>query len=153
MYHAQQDEIVPYGDAHKTARAWCRNGAQVQFHSYTNAEMGHFTTEITGSVPAFRFIRDLFNNQPVPSGCQFTIQSSLLFDPSVLGGNADEILDALMAVFGENIGNEARVLAAKRKIIKGDTKVIFEHENHSHASSKHGAKHNKHLAAAPANSE
>ncbi|KAI3617031.1 hypothetical protein CBS9595_002940 [Malassezia furfur] len=132
MYHAQHDEIVPYDDAHKTAKAWCRNGAQVKFTTYSHYEMGHFTTEITGSVPAFHFIRDLFNGKEVSQGCDFKTEDTLFFNPSVLGGNANEIIDAILGIFGQRIGPEGRILAAKKTVVKG-SKSGSSLKSHSHS--------------------
>lgn len=148
MYHGQQDEIIPYGDAMKTAKAWCRNGAQIQFMSYSHPEMGHFVTEITGSVPAFHFIRDRFNNKELPSGCHFKTSDTLVFKPETLGGNAEEIIDAILSVFGHHIGPEANVLAAKKTIIKrGNDNTVTEYQasEQNIALERHMAKRSKTL--------
>ena len=149
MYHGQHDEIIPYGDAMKTARAWCRNGAQIQFMSYSHQEMGHFVTEITGSVPAFHFIRDRFNNKELPSGCHFKTSDTLVFKPEILGGNAGEIIDAILSVFGHHIGPEANVLATKKTIIKrgsGNTVSVNQTSEQNMALERHMTKRSKTLA-------
>ncbi|WFD34150.1 hypothetical protein MCUN1_000986 [Malassezia cuniculi] len=117
MYHAEHDEIIPYAPARETAKTWCANGAQIYFESYSHIEHGHFTTELTGSVPAFHYIRDRFNGKPAPSGCHFVDEGTLFFDPSVLGGLIGQVANDLFAVFGEDIGPESKILSAKQKVV------------------------------------
>ncbi|WFD36902.1 hypothetical protein MCUN1_003793 [Malassezia cuniculi] len=117
MYHAVHDGIIPYDPAHTTAKSWCANGAQVYFETYSHIEHGHITTEFTGSVPAFHYIRDRFNGKPAPSGCHFVDEGTLFFDPSVLGGVASQIANDLFALFGKKIGPESKILAAKQKVV------------------------------------
>ncbi|WFD45263.1 hypothetical protein MPSI1_003945 [Malassezia psittaci] len=142
MYHAEHDEIVPYDDAHKTARAWCRNGAPLHFTTYSHYEMGHFSTEITGSVPAFEFIRDRFNGKRKFSSCKMITEDTLFFNPSVLGGVAGEVIDDILDVFGAGIGPEAQVLATK-KTIKLDASSRLTSSNSSNALTYEKAKHLK----------
>jgi len=44
MYHGKSDEVIPYASAVKTANAWCRFGASVEFVTETGGT-GHLGTE------------------------------------------------------------------------------------------------------------
>lgn len=119
MYHGKHDEIAPYHSALKTAREWCDSGAQIKFMTYEDYLMEHLITEITGSIPAFEFLRDRIEGHDLPKGCKFENEYSLIFRPDILGGNANKVINVVLGVFGNKIGPSASILASKRTINKG----------------------------------
>jgi len=94
MYHASQDEIIPYVDAAVTNSAWCANGANVEFVTY--AAGGHLTTEIIGFPEVFKFVEAAFAGTAGTGACsQSTVLSDQL-DPLALGVNLEPILIKLI---------------------------------------------------------
>lgn len=71
MYHAKNDEVVPYKAARETAEMWCKKGAEVHMETYTHIEHGHFTTEITGGMPAQRFVKERLEGREWNGKCEF----------------------------------------------------------------------------------
>lgn len=58
MYHAPQDEIIPYSNATTLRDDWCNAGASVHFVNVENG--GHATTEVIGFPGAFKFVKAAF---------------------------------------------------------------------------------------------
>lgn len=139
MYHGRHDEIIPQSSAEKTARSWCKYGAQIKFMTYEDPLMEHLITEITGSIPAFEFVRDRINGHHLSGGCEFNSEYSLVFKPDVLGGNADEVISAVLDVFGNKIGPAESILASKKTIVRNryaNTTSIASGKGRYHLNSK-----------------
>ena len=93
MYHATQDEIIPYANATTLDADWCGYGADVHFVTVANG--GHATTEILGFVGAHNFVNAAFAGT-VAKGCsQSTILDKTL-DPAALGAELEPILVQLL---------------------------------------------------------
>jgi hypothetical protein len=105
MFHANQDEIIPYANATTTFNAWCDDGASVEFVSVESG--GHATTEIVGFIGGFEFVESAFAGT-VASGCSSKTIADGLTDPLALGLDVEPILVALidaLAVLGTNDAN------------------------------------------------
>ncbi|WFD34147.1 hypothetical protein MCUN1_000983 [Malassezia cuniculi] len=88
MFHASRDETVPYTMGLSTAQDWCRNGAKVQFSTYTSVFMQHQNTEFFSHPDVVNFLRRRFSNQPFISQCRYDNVRDPWFDPLVLGQSA-----------------------------------------------------------------
>jgi hypothetical protein len=102
MFHASQDEIIPYANATTLRDAWCNDGASVEFVTYANG--GHLTTEILGFVGAFLFANAAFAGT-VSSGCSSTTTLNNTLDPIALGAELEPVLTGLLTALLK-LGNE-----------------------------------------------
>lgn len=93
MFHAPDDEIIPYENATTLRDDWCANGADVQFVTY--AAGGHATTEIIAFPKAFKFVKDAFDGK-LGKGCseQTVLDESL--NPLALGLSLEPVLVGLL---------------------------------------------------------
>ncbi|KAJ5721592.1 uncharacterized protein N7483_009526 [Penicillium malachiteum] len=83
MYHASQDEIIPYANASALYDAWCGYGADVSFTTYGNG--GHATTELIGLPAAVSFIQSAFAGNTT-TGCSSNSELTSILNPIALGG-------------------------------------------------------------------
>lgn len=95
VYHASQDEIVPYSDASTMVDSWCSNGADVKFTTYANG--GHVTTEIVALPDAVTFVENAFSGT-VAKGCSSNSELTSVLNPIALGVKLEPILTQLASV-------------------------------------------------------
>ncbi|KAJ1568190.1 hypothetical protein HK405_003342 [Cladochytrium tenue] len=95
MYHATQDEIIPYQNASTLYSAWCKNGANVKFTTFASG--GHATTELIGVPDAISFVQSAFAGT-VASGCSANTEASSSVNPLALGLDLEPILVELIDV-------------------------------------------------------
>lgn len=95
VYHATQDEIVPYSDASTMVDSWCSNGADVKFTTYANG--GHVTTEIVALPDAVTFVENAFSGT-VAKGCSSNSELTSVLNPIALGVKLEPILTQLASV-------------------------------------------------------
>jgi pimeloyl-ACP methyl ester carboxylesterase len=93
MFHAPQDEIIPYKNATTLRDEWCGYGASVQFVTVQNG--GHATTEILGFPGAFNFVKAAFAGT-VASGCSSKTILDDTLNPIALGASLEPILVDLL---------------------------------------------------------
>lgn len=65
--HSPLDDIVPYEQGRRMARAWCEQGATVRFSSYPTPT--HLATYPAAFPEAFGYLESLFTARPTPSNC------------------------------------------------------------------------------------
>lgn len=106
LYHASQDEIIPYANATTLSQAWCRNGASVHFTTY--AAGGHFTTEILGVPSALQYTQSAFAGT-VPTGCSSDTVLSNQLNPVALGANFEPILTKLLQLLADAGNGDANI--------------------------------------------
>lgn len=92
LYHAQDDEIIPFSSGDSLRQRWCANGATVRFTNY--AAGGHFTTEGIAIVDALGFASDAFSGI-VPRGCASNTVLNETLNPLALGLNLEPLLAKL----------------------------------------------------------
>ncbi|KAH9822805.1 Secretory lipase [Teratosphaeria destructans] len=114
MYHATQDEIIPYANASTTASTWCADGASVEF--VTVASGGHLTTEVVGFIGAFKFVESAFAGT-VASGCSASTIADATVDPLALGLDLEPILVELLNALGK-LGSDDSNLKSNPSILK-----------------------------------
>ncbi|CAL5867108.1 uncharacterized protein PFLUO_LOCUS1320 [Penicillium psychrofluorescens] len=105
IYHAAQDEIIPYADASTLVDSWCSYGASVNFTTYGNG--GHVTTEIVGLPDAVQFVEAAFAGEAT-SGCHRNTELNNTLNPIALGVELEPILSELinaLAIAGKNDEN------------------------------------------------
>lgn len=93
MFHAPDDEIIPYDNATTLRDDWCGYGADVEF--VTIAAGGHATTEIIGFPGAFAFVQDAFEGK-VGKGCSEKTILDETLNPLALGLDLEPILVGLL---------------------------------------------------------
>lgn len=93
MFHASQDEVIPYANASTLYTEWCDDGASVQFVTF--AAGGHATTEVIGFPGALEFVQAAFSGT-VASGCSQATELNDTLDPLALGVNLEPILVQLL---------------------------------------------------------
>jgi hypothetical protein len=95
VYHATQDEIIPYSDASVMVDAWCNYGASVKFTTFANG--GHATTEVIALVDAIKFVEAAFAGT-TKSGCSRNTELASILNPIALGVELEPILTKLIDV-------------------------------------------------------
>lgn len=102
LYHASNDEIVPYGPAPKLYSSWCSQGSVVTFTTYASG--GHITTAIFGLQTTVQFAKNAFSTTTTkPTACsQSTIYNNAI-DNAALGGL--ENLGLALGQLGQQAGS------------------------------------------------
>ncbi len=95
MYHAKNDEIIPFSGAEDLSKRWCGYGADVRFTNYGAG--GHATTEVVAIIDAIKFANDAFNGW-VPGGCSSTSVLTDSLNPLALGLNLEPVLTQLIGI-------------------------------------------------------
>lgn len=98
VYHATQDEIIPYTDASNMVDSWCDNGADVKFTTFVNG--GHATTEVVALPDALKFVKDAFDGA-TESGCSRNKELESELNPIALGVQLEPILTRLIDVLAK----------------------------------------------------
>lgn len=103
VYHAVNDDIVPYAPAAVMADRYCANGATIEFVSDVNPSTQHFTMELLHFPQVIAWLKGRFDGTIVPSGCKYTNISQTLLGSeqvasSVGGQQMAQALDAAMAI-------------------------------------------------------
>lgn len=116
MYHAKNDEVIPYKEALLTAKTWCSHGADVHFITYDSPVLEHATTEVTATARSVEFLRDRLNGKAKPGKCQYEYSNTALFQPGVLGSDLQNAFQTILDVFGQKVGPGDKIL--KSNIMK-----------------------------------
>ncbi|KAJ9115345.1 hypothetical protein QFC24_007010 [Naganishia onofrii] len=78
VYHAVNDDIVPYAPASVMANSYCSKGATIEFVSDVNPSTQHFTMELLHFPKVIDWLKGRFDGTINPSGCKFTNISQTL---------------------------------------------------------------------------
>lgn len=92
VYHAEQDEIIPYDSVVKLVGRWCNYGAKVKFTTFGTG--GHVTTAVVGVPDVVHFVEDAFSGNP-PTECTENSELDSLLNPLALGIELEPILAKL----------------------------------------------------------
>jgi pimeloyl-ACP methyl ester carboxylesterase len=117
MYHASQDEVIPYANASTLFNSWCSNGVSVRFTTFANG--GHVTTEVVGLPDAVEFVQAAFAGTTA-SGCSQNTKLDNLLNPIALGVELEPILTKLAEVLtaaGERDSNIKQNLSVLQNVI------------------------------------
>lgn len=122
LYHASEDEIIPYANASTLRDSWCTNGANVKFTTFGSG--GHVTTEVIALPDAINFVHAAFDGNTA-SGCSNNTELASRLNPLALGAELEPVLVQLL---------EALTLAGtKDENIKKDVKVLQRTLSSSHS--------------------
>ena len=108
LFHAPDDEIIPYANATTLREEWCSYGASVEFVTVANG--GHATTEVIGFPGAFEFVKAAFAGTAAKGCSQKTILDDSL-NPIALGVSLEPILVKLINVIGIAGRKDANIIA------------------------------------------
>lgn len=97
VYHAAQDEIIPYSGAVDLVNRWCSRDASVKFSTYEKG--GHVTTLLLGIPEVFSFIGDAFEGNAF-SGCSTNSYLSSDLDVIGLAVELEPILSKVIELLG-----------------------------------------------------
>ena len=98
VYHATQDEIIPYANASTMVDAWCSYGADVKFTTFASG--GHATTEVIGLPDTVSFVQSAFAGT-TSSGCSKNTELGSILNPLALGVDLEPILVNLINVLSK----------------------------------------------------
>jgi hypothetical protein len=118
MFHAPQDEIIPYTNATTLRDEWCGYGASVQFVTVQNG--GHATTEVLGFPGAFNFVKAAFAGT-TGSGCSSKTILDDSLDPLALGASLEPILVGLLNGLAIAGRKDAKIIADPSQLNKTAT--------------------------------
>ena len=93
VYHATNDEVIPYTNASTLVDSWCDSGANVKFTTYANG--GHATTELIAVPEAIKFLEAAFDGK-VAGGCTKNTELTNILNPLALGASLEPILVKLI---------------------------------------------------------
>ncbi|KAF2860401.1 LIP-domain-containing protein [Piedraia hortae CBS 480.64] len=113
MYHAPDDEVIPYTNASETFNSWCKNGITGTFNTVKNGghgstEIVHFPATFKWCVGAFERNATLASRSNSTSGCQHLSSTNSLTDPMELGLNLEPLMSKLITaqhIMGEKDAN------------------------------------------------
>jgi hypothetical protein len=108
LYHAPEDEIIPYSNATTLRDEWCSYGASVQFVTVANG--GHISTEILGFPGAFSFVQQAFAGL-APRGCTSKTILDNTLNPIALGASLEPIIAKLINALGAAGNKDANIIA------------------------------------------
>jgi hypothetical protein len=94
VYHASNDEIIPYANASSMADRWCDAGADLKFTTY--AAGGHATTLVLALPSIVKFVEDAFAGTTGYSGCSRNTELRDSLDPLALGVDLEPVLVGLI---------------------------------------------------------
>lgn len=105
MYHAINDELLPYSDVVGLYNKYCAAGANWHFTKEAFGE--HIVVALTGAAAALSFLIDRFDGKALPAGCsQKTVLSSAI-EPSSLSILDRFVYNDVVALLDQSIGPSA----------------------------------------------
>ncbi|KAJ6139100.1 Lipase secreted [Penicillium samsonianum] len=93
IYHATQDEVIPYADAKTMVNSWCNWDADVKFTTFASG--GHATTEIIAIPNVINFVKNAFAGT-TKGGCTANTELGSILNPLALGADLEPILIKLI---------------------------------------------------------
>lgn len=110
VYHATNDDVVPYADVPGMIDSWCGDGATVEFVTDIAPSTNHFGMEVLHFPAVLAWLKGRFDGTINPSGCvRREISQDLLGSVSLaqsVGG-----VTAAAAVNAANVALQATPLA------------------------------------------
>ncbi|PKI82803.1 hypothetical protein MVES_003113 [Malassezia vespertilionis] len=71
MVHSTAAQVAPYQNALDTSKAWCKNGAHVEFVTYEDCKMDQVLTELASRDETFHFLDRRFGGKDADSKCHY----------------------------------------------------------------------------------
>ncbi|KAJ3498144.1 hypothetical protein NLG97_g1354 [Lecanicillium saksenae] len=114
VYHAINDELLPFADVVDLYNKYCAAGANIHFTKEAFGE--HIIVALTGAASALGFLMDRFDGKALASGCsQKTVLSSAL-DPSSISILGQFVYNDVVSLLGKSIGPSAWVQKKASKL-------------------------------------
>ena len=110
MFHAHNDEIVPFSDAIKAAKNWANNGADVYFQEFTDFFMGHIDSELSNIPNVLFFVRDRFQGKQFPRGFTHKPIPNPLTSPNAPLKGLDALIKDIKSLIGAKVGPSDSIL-------------------------------------------
>lgn len=103
IYHATQDDILPFRDSIATFQQWCEWGLESgEFNE--DQTYAHITEAIVGAPAALTWVIERFNGVPPVKGCNRTSRVSNFDYPGILKSLLDYFSSILDMVSGSDLG-------------------------------------------------
>lgn len=106
LYHATEDEIIPYANVKELNSDWCGQGVSVDFVTYGAG--GHVTTEVIGLPDALKFVDSAFKGSLGKACSSKTVHDSTL-NPLALALNLEPLGAALIDVLAKAGKKDANI--------------------------------------------
>ncbi|CCE77998.1 Piso0_000608 [Millerozyma farinosa CBS 7064] len=121
VYHGTKDTIVPFKNSQQIYEKWCAAGIK-SFEFAVDKTSGHISEFIIGSPAALAWLKRRFDGEEVVDGCQRTERVNNLEYPGTNTSIADFMSEAIISIFGGDIGPNGEKLAVENSS-KGRTLV------------------------------
>ncbi|KAK3182644.1 hypothetical protein K4F52_006094 [Lecanicillium sp. MT-2017a] len=113
LYHAKDDEIIPYDAGETLFKNWCGFGAKVKFDTYEKG--GHITTEALALLQLLKYAEAAFDGQG-PTECSTGTQLDNALNPLALGAGLEPVLTKLLEVLTA-AGKKDRYIVSNVKVL------------------------------------
>jgi pimeloyl-ACP methyl ester carboxylesterase len=118
VYHATEDQVIPYENTEALVDTWCGDGVNLNFTTF--AAGGHLTTEVIALPDVVGFIANAFEGTKA-TGCSRTTNLADALNPIALGVGLEPILIQLvnaLLVLGDGDSNVMNDIGMLRKTMK-----------------------------------
>ena len=103
MFHANPDWLLPVGPVNELVDTYCADpNAHVQYVRDHFSE--HLTLDVFGIPLSIKFLKDRFNDIPMPTGCNTFDAGSVLLNPDLWTTLLPEIAPLMLNLFGKPVG-------------------------------------------------
>lgn len=102
VYKSINDEAAPVSDADRLVKAYCSNGASVEYVRDLVSE--HISLAVTGAPKALSWLKKVMNGHQPRKGCTTKSVVSTLLDPSTIEVVPKLVIDALLDLLGKRTG-------------------------------------------------
>ncbi|CCE78584.1 Piso0_000608 [Millerozyma farinosa CBS 7064] len=122
VYHGVSDTIVPFKNSQQIYEKWCSAGIK-SFEFAVDKTTGHISEAVIGSPAALAWLKNRFDGKKVVDGCQRTERVNNLEYPGTNSTIAEIISEAIISIFGGDIGPNGENLAVEssskgRKLVR-----------------------------------
>ncbi|KAI5966078.1 hypothetical protein CANMA_003324 [Candida margitis] len=103
IYHATNDDILPFRDSNETFSRWCEWGLESgEFNE--DQTYAHITEALVGAPAALTWVIDRFNGVPPVQGCKHTARVSNFDYPGIASSIFDYFSSILDMLMGSELG-------------------------------------------------
>ncbi|ORZ09453.1 secretory lipase-domain-containing protein [Absidia repens] len=102
MFHAENDEVIPYKAVEKMYTDWCKDDARIEFVRDNRAK--HAVLQFAGAANGILFLERIYNGIHVPAGCSMRATNSSAMDPGAPMVFGKGIWNVFSAILGIPIG-------------------------------------------------
>lgn len=110
MYHAINDELLPFKDVQTLYDNYCSAGANIQFVKEAFGE--HIIVALSGAAGALRFLMDRMDGKKAPAGCSSKQVLSSALNPANIPVLGSGVFNIVLSILGTPLGPQAWLNAA-----------------------------------------